>query len=135
MPSSINIFVEKEFRLLSLRKNSIQKSKHSRDIHFLIIIGVSVLLPWIVSAQTVDDCLACHSDSTLTMEKKGKIISLFANYAPLKKSPHAKLVCIACHVGFDASNVPHKEKIDPVNCLNCHKDASTKHLIHQLGWV
>ena len=124
------MFVEKEFRLLPLEKKSIQKPKHSQNIHFLIIIVVSVLLPWIVSAQTVDDCLACHSDSTLTMEKKGKTISLFANYAALKKSPHTKLVCIACHVGFDAGNVPHKEKIDPVNCLNCHKDAAVKHLIH-----
>jgi Cytochrome b subunit of formate dehydrogenase len=124
------MFVEKEFRLLPLEKKSIQKPKHSSNIHFLIIIIVSVILPWIVSAQTVDDCLACHSDSTLTMEKKGKTISLFADHSVLKKSPHAKLVCIACHVGFDAGNVPHKEKIDPVNCLTCHKDAATRHLIH-----
>jgi len=89
-----------------------------------------MILPRVVSAQTVDDCLACHSDSTLTMEKNGKTISLFADHSILKISPHAKLVCIACHVGFDPNNVPHKERIDPVNCLTCHKDAATKHLIH-----
>jgi formate dehydrogenase gamma subunit len=81
-------------------------------------------------AQTVDDCLACHSDSTLTMEKKGKTISLFADQSVFKKTRHAKLVCIACHVNFDAGNVPHKEKIEPVNCLTCHKDAANKHLLH-----
>lgn len=82
------------------------------------------------SAQTVDECLACHSDTTLTMERKGKTISLFADQVQLRKSSHAKLVCVACHVGFDANNVPHKEDIQPVNCLNCHKDAANKHLYH-----
>ncbi|MGD1044102.1 MAG: cytochrome b/b6 domain-containing protein [Bacteroidota bacterium] len=91
---------------------------------------MSILIPWIVSAQSVDDCLACHSENTLIMEKKGKTITLFVDHAVLKKSPHAKLVCVACHSGFDAGNVPHKEKIVPVNCLNCHKDAATRHLIH-----
>jgi cytochrome b subunit of formate dehydrogenase len=124
------MFVKKEFRLLQLKENLIRKPNYSPIIHFFIILVVSVILPWIVSAQTVDDCLACHSDSTLTMEKNGKTILLFADHAILKKSPHAKLVCIACHSGFDAGNLPHKEKIDPVNCLNCHKDATTRHLIH-----
>lgn len=124
------MFVKKEFRLLQLKENLIRKPNFSPIIHFFIILVVSVILPWIVSAQTVEDCLACHSDSTLTMEKNGKTISLFADHAVLKTSPHAKLVCVACHSGFDAGNVPHKEKIDPVNCLNCHKDATTKHLIH-----
>ena len=124
------MFVKKEFRLLQLKENLIRKPNFSPIIHFFIILVVSVILPWIVSAQTVEDCLACHSDSTLTMEKNGKTISLFVDHAVLKKSPHAKLVCVACHSGFDAGNLPHKEKIDPVNCLNCHKDATTRHLIH-----
>jgi len=81
-------------------------------------------------AQTNDDCLACHSDNGLTMEKKGKEVSLFVDGAILAKSPHTKLACIACHTGFDAENVPHKETIEPVNCLTCHKNAPLKHTFH-----
>jgi formate dehydrogenase gamma subunit len=83
-----------------------------------------------VTAQVNDECLACHSDTSLTMEKKGKQVSLFVDPAELAKSPHKKLICVACHSGFDAQNVPHKEKIDPVNCKTCHKDAVLRHQFH-----
>jgi cytochrome b subunit of formate dehydrogenase len=81
-------------------------------------------------AQSREDCLACHGDKSLTMEKRGKQISLFVEGSELERSPHKKLVCVACHSGFDAQNVPHKSKIDPVNCKTCHKDAPTKHQFH-----
>ena len=81
-------------------------------------------------AQSNDACLACHSDKSLTMEKKGKQVPLFVESSVLEKSPHKKLVCVACHAGFDADNVPHKEKIQPVNCKTCHKDAALKHQFH-----
>jgi cytochrome b subunit of formate dehydrogenase len=66
----------------------------------------------------------------MTMEKKGRQVSLFVDESQLNRSAHNKLVCIACHVGFDPNNVPHKEKIDPVKCWTCHKDARTKHPFH-----
>ena len=81
-------------------------------------------------AQTVDDCLACHQDTSITTERNGKVVSLFVDRAVQNKSPHAKLICIACHTGFDAQNIPHKEKIEPVNCLTCHNDAPAKHPFH-----
>jgi cytochrome b subunit of formate dehydrogenase len=83
-----------------------------------------------LTAQTAEDCLACHSDKSLTTEKKGKNVSLFVDQDVFHKSPHAKLVCIACHAGFDSGNIPHKEKIEPINCLTCHRDAPTKHQFH-----
>ncbi len=81
-------------------------------------------------AQSDEDCLGCHSDESLTMERNGKEVSLFVNDAHLKSSPHAKLKCISCHTGFSAEDVPHKENIRPINCLSCHKNAPTKHLFH-----
>ncbi|MFI5252633.1 MAG: cytochrome b/b6 domain-containing protein [Bacteroidota bacterium] len=81
-------------------------------------------------AQSRADCLTCHADSSLTKEKEGKQISLFVSEGVLDKSPHKKLVCVACHTGFDANNVPHKEKITPVNCLTCHSDVPIKHTFH-----
>jgi len=81
-------------------------------------------------AQSNDDCLMCHSDNTLTTERNGKEVSLFVDQAILKKSPHAKLNCVSCHVGFDPEELPHKENITPVTCVNCHKNAPVKHQFH-----
>jgi cytochrome b subunit of formate dehydrogenase len=82
-------------------------------------------------AQTNDECLACHSDNSLTMEKKGKTVSLFVNDKHLAASPHKKFSCTTCHTGFDPNNVPHKEAITPVQCQSCHTKDVTKHLFHK----
>ncbi len=37
---------------------------------------------------------------------------------------------MSCHVGFNAEDLPHKENIQPINCLSCHKDARVKHQFH-----
>ena len=101
-------------------------------MHRLYVIALSTLLFFgVLSAQTKETCLACHSDKTLTMEKNGKTVSLFAKEEALKKSPHAKMDCVTCHAGFDPGNIPHKEKIRPVQCQSCHKDAPAKHAFHK----
>ncbi len=90
-----------------------------------LILGASP-----ASAQTNEDCLACHSDESLTMEKNGKTISLLVKENALNDSPHRRLSCVACHTGFDKDNVPHKENITPINCMTCHRDAPPKHAFH-----
>ncbi|MEK6649945.1 MAG: cytochrome b/b6 domain-containing protein, partial [Bacteroidota bacterium] len=92
----------------------------------LLLLGSSSTL----RAQVNDQCLACHSDESLTMERKGKEVSLHVTADVLKRSPHAKLVCTACHTGFDAENLPHKEKISSVDCMTCHANAPAKHRFH-----
>lgn len=83
-------------------------------------------------AQTREDCLACHSDSTLTKEGVGKKqISLFADEKTLNKSTHAKLACVACHTGFNPDDLPHKATIEPVACQRCHAAALFKHQFHR----
>jgi cytochrome b subunit of formate dehydrogenase len=95
-----------------------------------LIGGVLLFSSSHLYAQTRADCLACHSDSTLSKEKDGKQISLFVKESVLDKSPHQKLVCVACHTGFDPNNVPHKANITPVNCMTCHSTAPMKHPFH-----
>lgn len=95
-----------------------------------VSIFFAVAVPCSVSAQTKVDCLACHSDQGLTMERKGREVSIFVDKAVLKKSAHQKLSCIGCHTGFDAENIPHKEKIEPINCMTCHSNAPRKHAFH-----
>ncbi len=81
-------------------------------------------------AQSNDDCLVCHEDESLTMEKEGREISLFVSPVVLKNSTHNKLSCVSCHVGFNPDDLPHKENILPIDCKLCHKDAPTKHQFH-----
>jgi cytochrome b subunit of formate dehydrogenase len=95
----------------------------------LLIIGL-VILPSYIYAQSVDDCLMCHSDNTLTMEKYGKEISLFVQEDAFKKSVHSKLTCVFCHKGFDPEAMPHAENIQEVKCVTCHQSVLTKHTFH-----
>lgn len=104
--------------------------KWFRFLFFLVLLTFLVREPEAVVAQTKAACLTCHSDSSLTKESGGKQISLFADESVLNASPHKKLVCVACHTGFDPDNVPHKETIKPVNCQTCHHDVSLQHTFH-----
>lgn len=98
------------------------------------ILSVFSFMMFVVSyaaiGQTIDECLMCHGDTSLMMDRNGKNISIYADLSVLHRSAHLKLVCVACHTGFDPQNVPHKEKITPVNCLQCHGDAPAKHPFH-----
>ena len=95
------------------------------------VVAVALILPASrLKAQSMEDCITCHSDSSLTTERDGKEVSLYVDVSVFERSPHRKLVCVACHVGFDAENVPHKEKIEPIDCTTCHKDTPLKHMFH-----
>ncbi len=95
---------------------------------FIIVSLFFTAVP--VNAQSNDDCLMCHSDDTMTMEKNGKEVSLYVNQDTFQHSVHGKLKCVSCHVGFDPEEVPHKENIQPINCLTCHTDAKVIHKFH-----
>ncbi len=101
-------------------------------LFWLVAVVAVLLVLFSLSAfsQSNADCLTCHSDSSLSTERNGARVSLFANEAHLQRSPHRKLVCIACHAGFDPSNIPHKAKIEPVRCIRCHTNDVLKHTFH-----
>ncbi|MBL0176597.1 MAG: cytochrome b/b6 domain-containing protein [Ignavibacteria bacterium] len=106
-------------------------SRLRRVFPFSIAISlVLVLAAPVLRSQTKEDCLACHSDKSLTMDRNGKTIPLHVKPEALDRSPHRKLSCVGCHSGFDAGNIPHKEKIAPVKCSSCHKTAELKHPFH-----
>jgi cytochrome b subunit of formate dehydrogenase len=84
----------------------------------------------LTKSQSNDDCLMCHSDETLTMEKEGKEISLFVNEDHFKSSSHSKLNCVSCHVNFNAEEMPHSDNLVPKSCNNCHQKQIVKHLFH-----
>jgi len=105
--------------------------KKLRDIAlyalFVFIFPITAL------GQTSQGCLACHSDQALTMEKGGKIISLFIDPSKLERSVHASLRCIQCHKGFDPNEVPHAKIIKQVQCQTCHDATEYKKSIHAVA--
>jgi cytochrome b subunit of formate dehydrogenase len=93
----------------------------------IVLTGLNVQSAF---GQSNDDCLACHEDNELTMEKNGREVSLYVNPGVLSRSTHNKLTCVSCHTGFDPDDLPHKENILPIDCKSCHKDAGVKHQFH-----
>lgn len=73
-------------------------------------------------AQTADDCLACHGDRTLTVERDGKPVSRWVDAGPFRASSHADLDCIGCHADLTGAEFPHAERTAPVDCGACHAD-------------
>jgi cytochrome b subunit of formate dehydrogenase len=68
------------------------------------------------------DCLACHSDSTLTTEVNGKQVSLFVDESKMKHSIHGDLfACVDCHK--DVKGLVHETTPKKVRCAECHADA------------
>ena len=90
---------------------------------FSLVLSILFLITsFSLFAQSNDVCLMCHEDNSLTMEKNGKEISIHIDPSAFSESPHAEINCVDCHVGFDPDEVPHKEKITPVDCSPCHSD-------------
>ncbi len=76
---------------------------------------------------TREDCLQCHDDTKLTMERAGKPVSLYVRADVLKASAHDTLACVDCHAGFDPDQTPHMAKIAPVQCGSCHAEIAALH--------
>ena len=72
-------------------------------------------------APTNEDCLACHSDASLTKDVDGKTVSLHVDGDHFSGSVHGSLTCIACHTDIKA--VPHDPVAGTVDCAQCHADA------------
>jgi cytochrome b subunit of formate dehydrogenase/5-methylcytosine-specific restriction endonuclease McrA len=70
---------------------------------------------------SVDDCLACHSDATLTHDVGGKPISLHVDPLAFKDSMHGSMfTCVDCHT--DVKTSPHETTPKKLSCATCHAD-------------
>ena len=67
-----------------------------------------------------DDCLMCHQPGRAGKREPGVPPAFDA--AGLRASPHASLECANCHEELAKKEFPHPEKLQPVNCGNCHPD-------------
>ena len=68
---------------------------------------------------TVDECLACHSDATLTHEVNGKQVSLHVDPQAFKDSIHGSMfTCVDCH--SDVKSSAHETPPQKITCATCH---------------
>jgi hypothetical protein len=92
------------------------------------LICVAALLLTVMTtttyAQTVDECSACHQDTTLSKTSPdGTVKNLYVDPAAFMKSVHAEagFTCVDCHEDAQPSEHP-AEGLTPVDCQNCHDD-------------
>ena len=109
-----------------------------RFARYLAIL-LAVLVSLLASAEKkpaapVDksaECLACHSDPSLTKDENGKAVSLHVDEARFKNSIHGSMFgCTDCHKGVTAG--PHDPAPAKVECSTCHADevAAYKTSVH-----
>lgn len=87
-------------------------------------IAVAVLLtsfPALAATSSgADTCLMCHSDKD-AKGSGGNSITVEPTAFTQSVHGQAQLACTACHQDVSAQNLPHAEKLKPVNCATCHE--------------
>ncbi len=96
----------------------------------LIALGAP-LRSKVLAAQTPqitnDDCLACHSDKTMTTKRGGRSISLFVDGKKFAGSIHGSLSCTNCHADLEGKELPHSTPLQRVQCGTCHSQEQELH--------
>jgi cytochrome b subunit of formate dehydrogenase len=70
---------------------------------------------------TADECLACHSDASLSHDVNGKTVSLHVDPQAFKDSIHGSMfTCVDCHT--DVKSSAHETPPQKISCATCHAD-------------
>jgi len=119
--------------VINMKLFTILKKIHRGKITLiLLLLSLAGTLLWTglpqkLFAQGNDECMGCHEDKTMTMERNGRNVSIYVNPKTLDKSIHRKLNCVDCHDGFDPYEQPHTKKKQKFQCKSCHDEAVTKY--------
>ncbi len=70
-----------------------------------------------------EECMMCHDDRTLIVDRDGRKVSMFVSYSAFAASVHAKEGCTSCHQDVDVDDLPHEDRLEKVECDMCHDDA------------
>ncbi len=105
----------------------------------VLILSLIWFLPHALAAKAPKapsnaDCLACHSDASLSTVVNGKQVSLFVDETKFKASIHGSMfTCVDCH--DDLKEAPHTATPAKVSCSKCHADADKaySHSVHADG--
>lgn len=91
---------------------------------FSLLFALAVLSPSLLFTSTNEDCETCHSDPELTTKRGSRTISLYVDFERFSTSVHQSLDCTDCHLDADVEEFPHPERLEIVNCGNCHDETS-----------
>lgn len=72
-----------------------------------------------------DECLACHSEPSMTKDENGKQVSLHVDDAKFKGSIHSMFNCVDCHT--EIKGAPHDPATTKPQCATCHSDEQSKY--------
>ncbi|MGZ4164707.1 MAG: hypothetical protein ACXVPK_11785, partial [Tumebacillaceae bacterium] len=72
-----------------------------------------------------DECLACHSDVSMTKDDNGKQVSLHVDEGKFKGSIHSMFNCTDCHT--EINGAPHDPASTKPQCATCHSDEQSKY--------
>ena len=68
-----------------------------------------------------EECLACHSDASLSHDVNGKTVSLHVDPQKFKDSIHGSMfTCVDCHT--DVKSAAHENTPKKISCATCHAD-------------
>ncbi len=93
----------------------------------LLLFFLAALACGSVFAQEDSDCLACHSDNTLTGHRSGQVISVYVSEGRYAASVHGSVTCIGCHADLKGQDLPHADDLKKVNCGTCHAEEQALH--------
>lgn len=100
--------------------------------------GLIYFLLWLSSGvpACASDCLLCHADSDLTLEREGELVSLEVRAEMFAGTPHEGFACTDCHTGLDETVFPHADPIPDADrsCLECHFELEERHRFHSGYW-
>ena len=95
----------------------------------------SCLISALAFAIDNNECMECHSDSTIIRnESEGMREDLFIDYNRFKYSVHNVngIICVDCHSDIEELNwdneVPHPTSLDMVDCDGCHEEEGKAYL-------
>ncbi|MGA2261070.1 MAG: cytochrome b/b6 domain-containing protein [Acidobacteriota bacterium] len=93
------------------------------SILFLVFQGA-------LRGQSKEDCLACHGQPGMTVQRKGQEVQLYVDQDVLEHSAHESLSCVDCHQGFNPTKTPHAKVVKPVQCQTCHDAGAYDKSVH-----
>ncbi len=124
-------------KILAIISNFIRRKKG----FFLLLVFIA-MAPTISHAVDNKECFDCHGNQDILKmsddERSGMVVpakqkqaqrprkfSLFVSDKKFKSSSHGELFCTDCHT--DIREVPHSQKLAPVNCRRCHRTATSQY--------
>ncbi len=97
---------------------------------YLVVLLLSTIavaapkgVPKTAAKMSSEECLACHSDPTLSKDENGKPVSLHVDDAKFKSGIHSMFGCTDCH--SDVKGFPHEPTPSKPVCATCHADQQT----------